>query len=57
VPELCSFVTLSRKPLIDDPKEAEKRLEQLLEKGGGPNPKAKEDFTLLLQEMARQNSR
>ena len=50
-------VTRPKKPLIDDPKEAEKRLEELLEKDGGPNPKAKEDFNRLLEEMARRNSR
>ncbi len=33
--------------------EREKRLEELLEKDGGPNPKAKEDFNRLLKEMAR----
>jgi hypothetical protein len=43
----------AKKPLIDDPKEAEKRLEELLEKDGGPNPRAREDFNRLLEEMAK----
>ena len=34
-------------------KEREKKLEELLEKDGGPNPKAKEDFNRLLEEMAQ----
>lgn len=38
-------------------KEREKRLEELLEKDGGPNPKAKEDFNRLLEETVRRNSR
>lgn len=38
-------------------KEREKRLEELLEKDGGPNPEAQEDFNRLLEEMTRQNSR
>ena len=33
--------------------EREKRLEELLEKDGGPNPKTKEDFNRLLKEMVR----
>lgn len=37
-------------------KEREKRLEELLEKDGGPNPKAKEGFNRLLEEMARKSS-
>ena len=38
-------------------KEREKRLEELLEKDGGPNPEAEEDFNRLLRETVRQNSR
>ena len=38
-------------------REREKRLEELLEKDGGPNPKAKEDFNRLLEETVRRNSR
>lgn len=34
-------------------KDREKRLEELLEKDGGPNPEAKEDFNRLLEEMAK----
>ena len=37
-------------------KEREKRLQELLEKEG-ENPEVAEDFTRLLGEMARQNSR
>jgi hypothetical protein len=44
--------TRAKKPLIDNPKEAEKRLQELLEKDGS-NPKAKEDFDRLLEEMAK----
>ena len=43
----------TKKPLIDNPKEAEKRLEELLEKDGGPNLKAKEDFNRLLEKMVK----
>ncbi len=49
--------TKAKKPLVDNPKEAEKRLEELLEKDGGPNPKTKEDFNRLLEETVRRNSR
>lgn len=38
-------------------KEREKRLEELLEKDGGPNPEVKEDFDRLLEETVRRNSR
>ena len=49
-------VVKTKKSLIDDPKEAEKRLEELLEKDG-ENPETREDFNRLLEAMARQNSR
>ncbi len=38
-------------------REREKRLEELLKKDDGPNPKAKEDFNRLLEETMRRNSR
>jgi hypothetical protein len=38
-------------------REREKRLEELLEKDDGSNPKAREDFYRLLGEMAQRNSR
>jgi hypothetical protein len=38
-------------------KERERRLQELLEKDGGPNPKVKEDFNRLLEETVRRNSR
>lgn len=38
-------------------KERERRLQELLEKDGGPNLKAKEDFDRLLEETVRRNSR
>ncbi len=34
-------------------REREKRLEELLEKDGGPNPRAKQDFNRLLEEIAK----
>ncbi len=32
-------VPRTKKPLIDNPREAKKRLEELLKKDGDPNPK------------------